>query len=174
MSNAAPSEKHEKVVAIYPGSFDPITSGHLDVIERGSRLCDRLIVSILRNEAKSPLFSVQERMRMLSEVTAPYKNVEVDSFEGLLADYALRKGARVILRGIRAISDYEYELQMALMNRRLQPQLETVFLLAGEQFSFISSKLVKEVIGLGGNITGLVPPTVEKRLRARLRKIRKK
>ena len=170
MSRAKPSEKHEKVVAIYPGSFDPITSGHLDVIERGSRLCDRLVVSILRNEAKSPLFSVAERMKMLTEVTAPYKNVEVDSFDGLLADYALGKGARVIIRGIRAISDYEYELQMALMNRRLQPRLETVFLLAGEQFSFISSKLVKEVISLGGNITGLVPRTVEKRLRERLKK----
>ena len=173
VSKAKPSEKHEKVVAIYPGSFDPITSGHLDVIERGSRLCDRLIVSILQNEAKSPLFSVAERMKMLTEVTAPYKNVEVDSFGGLLADYALRKEARVIIRGIRAISDYEYELQMALMNRRLQPQLETVFLLAGEQFSFISSKLVKEVIGLGGNITGLVPPAVEKRLRERLKKTKK-
>ena len=161
------------MVAIYPGSFDPITSGHLDVIERGSRLFDRLIVSILRNEAKSPLFSVEERIEMLTEVTAPYKNIAVDSFDGLLAHYALRKGARVILRGIRAISDYEYELQMALMNRRLQPQLETVFLLAGEQFSFISSKLVKEVIGLGGNITGLVPPAVEKQLRQRLRKIKK-
>jgi pantetheine-phosphate adenylyltransferase len=161
-------EKHEEVVAIYPGSFDPITIGHLDVIERGSRLCDRLIVSILRNEAKSPLFSVEERMEMLTEVTSRFRNVEVDSFDGLLATWALRRGARVILRGIRAISDYEYELQMALMNRRLQPQLETVFLLAGEQFSFISSKLVKEVYSLGGNITGLVPPIVEKRLRERL------
>ncbi|HEX4277711.1 MAG TPA: pantetheine-phosphate adenylyltransferase [Bryobacteraceae bacterium] len=159
-------EKHDKVVAIYPGSFDPITSGHLDVIERGSRLCDRLIVAILKNEAKSPLFSVEERIGMLREVTGRFSNVEVDSFAGLLADYALRKEARVILRGIRAISDYEYELQMALMNRRLQPQLETIFLLAGEQFSFISSKLVKEVFSLGGDITGLVPPTVEKRLRA--------
>jgi pantetheine-phosphate adenylyltransferase len=161
-------EKHEEVVAIYPGSFDPITIGHLDVIERGSRLCDRLIVSILRNEAKSPLFSVEERMEMLTEVTSRFRNVEVDSFNGLLATWALRRGARVILRGIRAISDYEYELQMALMNRRLQPQLETVFLLAGEQFSFISSKLVKEVYSLGGDITGLVPPIVEKRLRERL------
>jgi pantetheine-phosphate adenylyltransferase len=169
MPNAKSREKHEKVVAIYPGSFDPITSGHLDVIERGSRLCDSLIVSILRNEAKSPLFTVEERMKMLTEVTCPFQNVEVDSFDGLLADYALRRGARVIIRGIRAISDYEYELQMALMNRRLQPQLETVFLLAGEQFSFISSKLVKEVISLGGNITGLVPPTVEKRLQERLK-----
>src|SRR5271165_3033437 len=114
--------KHEKVVAIYPGSFDPITSGHLDVIERGSRLCDRLIVSILRNEAKSPLFSVEERMKMLTEVTSRYANVDVDCFDGLLADYAVKRGARVIIRGIRAISDYEYELQMALMNRRLQPK----------------------------------------------------
>ncbi|HEY3825127.1 MAG TPA: pantetheine-phosphate adenylyltransferase [Bryobacteraceae bacterium] len=164
------SEKPAKVVAIYPGSFDPITSGHLDVIERGSRMFDRLIVSILGNESKAPLFSMKERMQMLAEVVEPYKNVEVDSFDGLLADYGLRKEARVILRGIRAISDYEYELQMALMNRRLQPQLETVFLPAGEQFSFISSKLVKEVISLGGNIAGLVPPTVEKRLRKRLKK----
>ena len=154
--------------AIYPGSFDPITNGHLDVIERGSRLCDRLIVAILRNEAKSPLFSVEERMEMLREATSRYTNIELDSFDGLLASYALGKGARVIIRGIRAISDYEYELQMALMNRRLQPQIETIFLLAGEQYSFISSKLVKEVISLGGNITGLVPPAVEKRLRERL------
>jgi len=160
-------ETHEKVVAIYPGSFDPITSGHLDVIERGARLCERLIVAILQNEAKSPLFTVAERTEMLRETTRKLPNVEVDSFEGLLADYALRKNARVILRGIRAISDYEYELQMALMNRRLQPGLETIFLLAGEQFSFISSRLVKEVFSLGGNITGLVPATVEKRLRAR-------
>ena len=165
------SETHAKVVAIYPGSFDPITSGHLDVIERGARLCDRLVVSILRNEAKAPLFTVEERMEMLSEVTSKFPNVEVDCFDGLLADYALRRGARVIIRGIRAISDYEYELQMALMNRRLQPQLETIFLLAGEQYSFISSKLVKEVISLGGNIAGLVPLTVEKRLRERLKKM---
>ena len=163
------SESLQSVVAIYPGSFDPITSGHLDVIERGSRLFDRLIVSILRNESKAPLFSVEERMQMIGEVTSRFDNVEIDCFDGLLANYALEKGARVILRGIRAISDYEYELQMALMNRRLQPQLETVFLLAGEQFSFVSSKLVKEVIGLGGNITGLVPPSVEKRLRDRLK-----
>lgn len=163
------SEKQNSVVAIYPGSFDPITSGHLDVIERGSRLFGRLIVSILRNEAKAPLFSIEERMQMLREVTSRFENVEIDCFDGLLASYALEREARVILRGIRAISDYEYELQMALMNRRLQPQLETVFLLAGEQFSFISSKLVKEVIGLGGNIAGLVPPSVERRLRERLK-----
>lgn len=162
------TQKHTRVVAIYPGSFDPITTGHLDVIERGSRLFDRLIVSILHNESKSPLFSVQERIEMLTEAVRPFPNVEVDCFHGLLADYALTKQASVILRGIRAISDYENELQMALMNRRLQPGLETVFLLAGEAFSFISSRLVKEVISLGGNIAGLVPPLVEQKLRERL------
>ena len=166
------TQRQDRVIAIYPGSFDPITNGHLDVIERGARLFGRLIVSILRNESKAPLFSIEERMEMLAEVTAPWKNIELDSFDGLLADYALRRGARVILRGIRAISDYEYELQMALMNRRLQPGVETVFLLAGEQFSFISSRLVKEVIGLGGNIAGLVPPVVERRLVDRLKKPR--
>jgi pantetheine-phosphate adenylyltransferase len=156
------------VIAVYPGSFDPITNGHLDVIERGSKLFDRLIVSILQNETKAPLFNVRERAEMLRESVRPFGNVEIDSFQGLLADYALSKNARVILRGIRAVSDYEYELQMALMNRRLQPQVETVFLLAGEAFSFISSRLVKEVISLGGNIAGLVPPLVEQRLRERL------
>jgi len=166
------TQRHDSVIAIYPGSFDPITNGHLDVIERGARLFGRLIVSILRNESKAPLFRVVERMEMLAEVTSPWKNIELDSFDGLLADYALRRGARVILRGIRALSDYEYELQMALMNRRLQPGVETVFLLAGEQFSFISSRLVKEVIGLGGNIAGLVPPVVERRLVDRLKKPR--
>jgi len=158
----------ERVVAIYPGSFDPITSGHLDVIERGAKLFDQLVVSILRNEAKAPLFSLEERIEMLTEAVAAYPNVEVDSFNGLLAHYAMQKGARGILRGIRAISDYEYELQMALMNRRLQPELETIFLPAGEQYSFVSSRLVKEVISLGGDIGGLVPPMVERRLRERL------
>lgn len=160
----------QSVTAIYPGSFDPITSGHLDVIERGARIFGRLVVAILQNEAKSPLFSVEERVEMLREVVMPLPNVEVDCFDGLLADYALRQEAGVILRGIRFISDYEYELQMALMNRRLQPNLETVFLLAGEQYSFLSSRLVKEVIGLGGNISGLVPQSVENRLRKRITK----
>jgi pantetheine-phosphate adenylyltransferase len=164
------TQKHNRVVAIYPGSFDPITNGHLDVIERGSRLFDRLIVSVLQNEAKAPLFSVEERVEMLRETARIFPSVEVDCFQGLLADYALGRNASVILRGIRAISDYENELQMALMNRRLQPGLETVFLLAGETFSFISSRLVKEVIGLGGNISGLVPPLVEQRLHERLRR----
>jgi pantetheine-phosphate adenylyltransferase len=157
-----------KLVAIYPGSFDPITNGHLDLIERASRLVDRLIVSILRNERKQPLFSVQQRMEMLQEVIAPYENVEIDFFEGLLVDYAAARGATLIIRGIRAISDYEYEWQMALMNRRLRPEIETMFLMAGEAHSFISSHLVKEVIRLGGNIADLVPSTVEKRIKDRL------
>ncbi len=156
------------VIAIYPGSFDPITNGHLDLIQRGSRMFDRLIVSILRNDAKQALFSVEERTEMLREVVQVYPNVAVDSFEGLLVEHAAARSATVLLRGIRAISDYEYELQMALMNRRLQPELETVFLLANESYSFISSRLVKEVFGLGGSITGLVPPTVEERLRRRM------
>lgn len=156
------------ITAIYPGSFDPITNGHLDLIERSSRLTDRLVVAILRNESKNPLFSVDERMLMLREVISAFPNVEVDSFDGLLVDYATGKGASLIVRGIRAVSDYEYELQMALMNRRLQPRIETVFLMAGEAYSFLSSRLVKEVIGLGGNISGLVPPIVEQRLRDRI------
>ncbi|MFN3325052.1 MAG: pantetheine-phosphate adenylyltransferase [Bryobacteraceae bacterium] len=155
-------------IAIYPGSFDPITSGHLDLIERGARVVDRLIVAVLNNEAKQPLFSVDDRKSMLREVVRDFPNVEVDSFDGLLVDYASAKGASLILRGIRAISDYEGELQMALMNRRLRPEIETVFMMAGEAYSFISSRLVKEVIRLGGNISGLVPPPVEVRLRNRL------
>ena len=155
------------IIAIYPGSFDPITNGHLDLIARGSRLVSRLIVAILKNEAKQPLFSVEERMEMLKEVVQPYPNVEVGAFEGLLVDYAAERGANLIIRGIRAISDYEYELQMALMNRRLRPEIETAFLMAGEAYSFISSHVVKQVVSLGGNITGLVPPSVEERLKGR-------
>jgi pantetheine-phosphate adenylyltransferase len=155
------------VTAIYPGSFDPITNGHLDLIVRGCCLFDKLIVAILRNETKQPLFSVEERIEMLREVVDCYANVAVDSFAGLLVDYAAENGATVLLRGIRAISDYEYELQMALMNRRLRPDIETVFMMASEAHSFISSRLVKEVFGLGGNIEGLVPPSVEGRLKKR-------
>lgn len=160
--------KPDRVVAIYPGSFDPITNGHLDLIERGSALFDQLVVSILRNDQKEALFSVDERIEMLQDVVPRFTNVTVASFDGLLVDYAAHCGATVILRGIRAVSDYEYELQMALMNRRLRPEIETVFLMAGEAHSFVSSRLVKEVIRLGGNISGLVPPTVEGRLRRRL------
>jgi pantetheine-phosphate adenylyltransferase len=156
-----------KLVAIYPGSFDPITNGHLDLIERSVRLVDHLVVSILRNERKQALFSVQDRMEMVKEVVSHRPNVQVDFFEGLLVDHATRHGATLIIRGIRAISDYEYEWQMALMNRRLRPQIETMFLMAGEAYSYISSNLVKEVIRLGGEVSDLVPPVVEERLKLR-------
>jgi len=157
-------------VAIYPGSFDPITNGHLDLIARASGFVDRLIVGILRNESKQPLFSVAERREMLAQVVSGYPNVVIDSFDGLLVEFAALRGASLIIRGIRAISDYEKELQMALMNRRLRPDIETVFMMASEAHSFISSHLVKEVIRLGGNISGLVPPPVETRLKDRLLK----
>ena len=157
-----------RIVAIYPGSFDPITNGHLDLIERGSKLADRLIVAVLHNRRKQSLFSVEERVEMLTEVVKPYPNVEVGWFHGLLVDYVASRGANFILRGIRAISDYEYELQIAHMNRRLSPGVETVFLMAGEAYSFVSSQLVKEVASLGGNVSDVVPPSVEQRLKKRI------
>ena len=153
------------VIAVYPGSFDPVTNGHLDLIERASKIFSRLFVAVLRNQDKDPMFEVDERLEMLRETTSAWPNVEVDSFHGLLADYARRKEARVILRGIRAVSDYEYELQMALMNRKLAPQVETVFMLPAEAYSFLSSRLVREVARLGGSLRGLVPPPVEERLK---------
>ncbi len=155
-------------VAIYPGSFDPVTNGHLDLIERGQKMFDRLIVAVLKNLEKEPLFSVGERVEMLREVTQRWESVEIDVFEGLLVDYARKRGAGVILRGIRAISDYEYELQMALMNRKLEPGLETVFMLPAESYSYLSSKVVREIAQLGGPLTGLVPPVVEQRLRSKV------
>jgi pantetheine-phosphate adenylyltransferase len=155
-------------IAIYPGSFDPVTNGHLDLIERGEKMFDRIIVAVLKNAEKEPLFSVPERIEMLREATRHWPNVEVEIFQGLLVDYARKKGAGVILRGIRAISDYEYELQMALMNRKLEPRLETVFMLPGESYSYLSSKLVREIARLGGPLTGLVPPAVETRLLEKL------
>jgi len=161
------SNQREPIIAIYPGSFDPVTNGHIDLIERSSRLADRLIVAILRNESKEPLFSAEERMAMIRD-SVGVPNMEVDSFDGLLMDYAHARNATLIVRGIRAISDYEYELQMALMNRRLRPEIETVFLMAGEAYSFISSKLVKEVFWLGGNVDSLVPPLVAERLHERM------
>ena len=154
-------------ISIYPGSFDPLTNGHLDLIERGARLFHQLIVAILRNENKASLFSVDERSEMLREATRHLSNVQVESFDGLLVRFAAEKGARVILRGIRAVSDYEFELQMALMNRKLHPSLETVFMLPGEAYSYVSSRLVKEVYRLGGDVRDLVPPAVEERLRAK-------
>jgi pantetheine-phosphate adenylyltransferase len=156
------------ILAIYPGSFDPLTHGHLDLIERGSQIFDQLVVAVLTNLEKAALFSIEERVDMLREVTAGIPNVSVDTFRGLLVDYALSKKARVILRGIRAFTDYEYELQMALMNRQLQPNIETVFLTPAEAYSHISSRLVKEIFQHGGPVKGLVPPVVEERLRRKV------
>jgi pantetheine-phosphate adenylyltransferase len=161
------TQPRSSIIAIYPGSFDPITKGHLDVIERGSRIATRLIVGVLGNEGKKPLFSVEERMEMLSEAVAGYANVDVDCFDGLLVDFAAQRGANLILRGIRAISDYELEWQMAHMNRRLRPEIDTAFLIAGEEYSFISSRLVKEVASLGGDVSSLVPAAVNRRLKER-------
>ncbi len=158
----------KKVTAIYPGSFDPPTNGHLDLIERGSHIFDELVVAILRNAEKTPLFSVGERRRMLEDLTSDFKNVRVDVFDGLTVEYAARVKASAVLRGIRALSDYEYELQMAMMNRKLRPDLETVFMMPAEQYSYLSSRLVREVARLGGAITGLVPDMVEQRLREKL------
>jgi pantetheine-phosphate adenylyltransferase len=158
----------DPIIAIYPGSFDPVTNGHLDLIERGAKICDRLIVSILRNLEKDPLFSVAERVEMLREVVRPFPKVEVDTFEGLLVDYARRQNAHLILRGIRAISDYEYELQMALMNRKLEPRIETVFMMPAVAYSYLSSRMVREIARLGGPISGLVPEVVEQRLREKV------
>jgi pantetheine-phosphate adenylyltransferase len=154
--------------AIYPGSFDPLTLGHVDIIARGSALFDRIVVAVLKNIDKQPLFSVEERMEMIRETFADRENVEADSFSGLLVDYAVSRGAAAIVRGIRAISDFEYEFQMALMNRRLAPSLETVFMMPAEEYSYVSSRLIKEVALLGGSVTGLVPPGVEARLKERL------
>ena len=156
------------VIAIYPGSFDPLTNGHLDLIERGSKIFDRLIVAILRNPEKDPLFTLEERRQMLQAMTRKYPNVAVDVFEGLLVDYARRVNAHALLRGIRAISDYEYELQMALMNRKLYPQLETVFMMPAEKYSYVSSRLVKDVVRLGGSVKGLIPELVEGKLHAKV------
>ena len=157
-----------EITAIYPGSFDPITNGHLDLIERGSLLFDRLIVAVLTNLEKSPLFSVEERMEMLRQVTREIERVTVERFSGLLVDYARAKQARAILRGVRAFSDYEYELQMALMNRKLAPEVETVFLMPAESYVYISSRMVKEIFQLGGPVKGLVPALVEERLRRKV------
>jgi pantetheine-phosphate adenylyltransferase len=157
-------------VAIYPGSFDPLTLGHVDIIERGSALFDSILVAVLKNAEKSPLFTVDERLDMIRHTFRERGNVEADSFSGLLVDYASSRKATTIVRGIRAISDFEYEFQMALMNRRLAPAIETVFMMPAEEYSYVSSRLVKEVASLGGNVSGLVPEDVEKRLLERVRR----
>jgi pantetheine-phosphate adenylyltransferase len=159
--------------AIYPGSFDPVTNGHLDIIERGCKLFDEIIIAILVNPEKKPFFQTDERTSMLEEVLQQIDRgscaVKVDSFEGLLVHYAVQQHADAIVRGIRAISDYEYELQMALMNRRLEPSIETVFMMPAETYSYVSSRLVKEVFQLGGELTGLVPTLVEARMKQKAR-----
>jgi pantetheine-phosphate adenylyltransferase len=155
-------------LAVYPGSFDPLTNGHVDIITRGARIFDRIIVAILINAEKAPLFSMDERLKITREVFKDFPNVEVDTFDGLLVDYVERRRAHVIVRGLRAVSDFEFEFQMALMNRRLNGKIETVFMMPAEQYSYISSRLIKEVFSLGGQVHGLVPDTVEERLRQKV------
>lgn len=151
--------------ALVPGSFDPVTNGHLDIIGRAAGMFESVLVAVARNSTKSPLFTLQERMDMLSEACAAFDNVEVGSFEGLLVEYAARQGASVVVRGLRAVSDFEYELQMALMNRRLNAAVETAFLMTGTEYSYLSSSIVKEIARLGGSVEGLVPDHVGERLR---------
>lgn len=160
--------------AIYPGSFDPVTNGHLDIIERGAKLFDEIIIAILNNPDKNPMFSVKERREMLDEVLPEINSDDcrliVEDFSGLLVEFAKRREVQTIVRGIRAVSDYEYELQMALMNRRLEPGIQTVFLMAADKYSYVSSRLIKQVFTLGGTIDGLVPASVEARMRKKLKK----
>lgn len=158
-----------KIKAIYPGTFDPLTNGHLDLIMRGSRVVDELVVAILRNSEKgTPLFTVPEREAMIREATRDFGNVSVATFDGLLVEFARAQGARAVLRGIRAISDYEYEFQMAMMNRKLAPEVETLFMMPAEKYSYVSSRLIKGVFRLGGDISALVPPLVVERLRSKV------
>ena len=156
-------------IAVYPGSFDPLTNGHVDIISRGTRIFSRIIVAILVNAEKVPLFTIDERVEIARTVFKEYPSVEVDTFNGLLVDYAERRGAQAIVRGLRAVSDFEFEFQMALMNQRLKPAIETVFMMPAEQYTYISSRLIKEVFALGGRVNGLVPELVEERLRGKVR-----
>jgi len=158
-----------KRIAVYPGSFDPLHNGHLDIIERCRPLFDEVVVAVLRNDQKQPLFSVEERMEIIRSMLDGHQDCRVESFSGLLVDFMEKTGARAVVRGLRALSDFEYELQMALMNRRLNPRVETVFMMPKEDYSYLSSRLVKEVFALGGNLDGLVPDPVLERLRLRLR-----
>ena len=155
-------------LAVYPGSFDPLTNGHVDIITRGARLFDRIIVAVLVNEEKKPLFTMEERVEIAREVFRDVPNVEVDTFGGLLVDYVEKRQAQVIVRGLRAVSDFEFEFQMALMNQRLNAKIETIFLMPAEQYTYTSSRLIKEIFRLGGRIHGLVPDMVEERLRKKI------
>ena len=148
-------------IGIYPGSFDPITNGHLDIIERASRICDKVIVAVLKNTNKNPMFTLEERVALIEEVVAPFGNVTVECFSGLLVDYAKQHNANVIIKGLRAVSDFEYEFQMALMNRKLSPDVETIFLMTSSKNSYLSSSIVKEVAKFGGCIEGLVPQNIK-------------
>ena len=151
----------KEVTAIYPGSFDPVTNGHVDIIERSQSIFDRVIVAVLVNIEKEPFFTTDERVEMLREVTGKWDNVQIETFQGLLVNYAVAQKAKVILRGIRAVTDYEYEFQMALMNRRMQPRIETVFMVPAEEYTYLSSRLVKEIFLLGGSVEGIVPSVVQ-------------
>ena len=156
-------------IGIYPGTFDPITCGHIDIIERSLRIFDKVIIAVSPNPKKESLFSIKERLEMIREVTKGYKKVEIDSFAGLLVDYVKKKRAIAIIRGLRAVSDFEYEFQMALMNRKLNHQIETVFLMPSEEYSYLTSSIVKEIASLGGTVTDLVPKTIEERIRKKFK-----
>ncbi len=154
-----------KKIAIYPGSFDPVTNGHIDIAERGLKLFDKIIVAILHNPVKDLLFTVEERMEMLESSFKDYPDITVETFDGLLVDYAASRKSTAILRGMRAVSDFEYEFQLALMNRRLRREIQTVFLMTGLRWIFTSSSIIKEAARFGGDITGMVPPVVNKKLK---------
>lgn len=158
-----------KKIAVYPGSFDPVTNGHLDIIQRALEFVDELIVALLVNPEKTPLFSVKERLQLIKEVIPNDTRIQIEQFDGLLVDFASSRNARMIIRGLRAVTDFDYEFQMSLMNRRLEPQIETIFLVPAEQYTYVSSKLVKEIAAHGGAIKGLVPRAVEEKLRQKLR-----
>lgn len=157
-------------LAIYPGTFDPVTNGHLDIIQRGAEIFERIIVAVASNQNKKPLFALEERVEMLQKTSAKYKGVSVESFDGLLVDYARNKGAKVIIRGLRAVSDFEYEFQLALMNRKLNPDLDTFFVMPSEKYVYLNSSLIKEISRMGGDISSLVPEEVLNKLKAKYRK----
>ena len=159
-----------KKIAVYPGSFDPVTNGHIDLIKRALEIVDELIVAVVKNPEKKPLFSVEERVEILKEVTQDLKDVRIDSFDELLVDYAKKIGAKTIIRGLRAISDFEYEFQMALMNRKLDKEIETVFMMPSAKYSYLSSSMIKEVVSFGGSLCELVPTVVEEKMKKKLAK----